>query len=232
MNRRLAHPGRTYILLGVLLWSNALRGDTPRPLTLAVWDFENASFSGGAELDYLQRALSEMLLTDLAQVPGLKLVERVRLREALEEQKLGSGELASEESRLRLGRIVGANNMVFGSYLTAGEDLRIDVRVVEVETSLTRFTGDTTTSPDRVAEEMHKITRDIATKLGAQTPGKGAAGAEDMAVWKRYEAGIALMDEHKYDQAIAAFKEILKGHPGFEAAEKQIKLALERKVRQ
>jgi TolB-like protein len=201
-----------------------------KTLNLAVWDFDNNSMAGG-DLDYLTKALSEMLLTDLAQTPNIRLVERVNLRKALEEQNLGSSQLTSEESRLKLGHIVGANNMAFGSFVAMGNKIRIDVRVIDVETSLVKFSEDAITQPKDVAKHIQIIARHIASKLANSTVADEGTVTE-MMLWKRYEAGIALMDKHNYDQAVAVFTEVLKSDPGFKAAEKQIKLALELQSRQ
>lgn len=225
---------RVWILLcGLGLWS-ALPHAEPRQPTIAVWDFDNASVLSSAHLNYLRSALSEMLLNDLAQSSGIRLVERVRLREVLEEQKLGASELTSQDTRLRLGRIAGAGTMVFGSYMAMGGQIRVDVRVVDVETSLIKLTEQATGPPTSMAKEIHRIAQAIAMKLGGAPQGaeKGLGGPTDLESWKRYEQGIALMDSHKYDEAIALFQELLKSYPDFAAAERQIQLALERQARQ
>jgi curli biogenesis system outer membrane secretion channel CsgG len=201
-----------------------------RPLVLAAWDFDNNSMAGG-ELDYLSKALSEMLLTNLAQTSNIRLVERVNLRQTLEEQSLSSSQLASEESRLKLGRIAGANLMAFGSYMAMGGQIRIDVRVVDVETSQIKVSDSTNATPQDAAQQMQTLAQTIAAQLGAKSTSEGN-NATDMMLWKRYEAGVTLMDKHHYEPAIAVFKEILKTNPSFNAAEKQIKFALELQTRQ
>ncbi len=203
---------------------------TSRALVLAVWDFDNNSMAGG-DVDYLSKALSEMLITDLSQVSDIRLVERVNLRAALEEQHLSTSQLASDETRLKLGRIAGANLMAFGSYMAMGSQVRIDVRVVDVETSLVKFSEDTAGSPQDAAKQMRTIAVHLASKLGASVI-SGKENATDMMLWKRYEEGVSLMDKHLYEPAITIFKEILQGNPSFTAAEKQIKLALELQTRQ
>lgn len=203
---------------------------SPRAAILAVWDFDNNSMAGG-EFDYLSKALSEMLITNLPQTSDLRLVERVNLRQALEEQNLSSGQLASEESRLKLGRIAGANLMAFGSYMAMGGQVRIDVRVVDVETSQVKVSDNTNATSQDTAQKMQTLAQNIAAQLGAKSM-SGGNYATDMMLWKRYEEGISLMDKHQYEPAISVFKELLQTNPGFTAAEKQIKLALELQARQ
>lgn len=202
----------------------------PHALILAVWDFDNNSMAGG-DVDYLSKALSEMLITNLSQSSDIRLVERVNLRSALEEQHLSTSQLASEENRLKLGRIAGANLMAFGSYMAMGGHVRIDVRVVDVETSLVKFSEDTAGLPQDAAKQMQAMAVHLANKLGSNAI-SGKENTTDMMLWKRYEKGVSLMDKHLYEPAITVFKDILQGNPGFAAAEKQIKLAIELQTRQ
>ena len=51
------------------------------------------------------RPVSEILIEELQACPGLRAVERSRLRDILDEQKLGSSPLADADTRLRLGHL-------------------------------------------------------------------------------------------------------------------------------
>lgn len=198
-------------------------------LNLAIWDFDNNSMSGG-DIDYLSKALSEILLNQLSQTSSIHLVERINLRQALEEQHLSTSQLASEESRLKLGQIVGANHMMFGSYMAMGKQVRVDVRVVDVETSLVKFSEEAISTPADIATHMQTIAQHIAEKLANDSLTNKLT--TNMALWQRYEQGISLMDQHKYDQALIVFSDILKTNPEFKAAEKQISVLLELQTRQ
>ncbi len=60
------------------------------------------------------------------------------------------GNLFSNEStRLKIGRIVGARFMVFGGYFVLGDKMRLDLRLVEVETgSIVKAAQKTTSAGD------------------------------------------------------------------------------------
>jgi curli biogenesis system outer membrane secretion channel CsgG len=134
-------------------------------LNLAVWDFDNNTSAGG-ELDYLGKTLSEQLLVELAKTPDLRLIEREQLKQVLEEEHLSASQLASDETRLKLGRLAGANHMVFGSFMAVGEQIRIDVRVVEVETSLTKFSDGVVTKLGDTTTQLQAIAGHISSELG------------------------------------------------------------------
>ena len=78
--------------------------------------------------------LSAKVIETLKEKTAYDVVERERLSLVLEEQNLGSSQLADESTRLRLGRLVGAQLMIFGGYQVIGGQMRLDIRLVEVET--------------------------------------------------------------------------------------------------
>jgi curli biogenesis system outer membrane secretion channel CsgG len=104
--------------------------------TVAVWDLEDVSpVSSRVDVGEL---LSAEVSGALQRKGEYTIVERTRLVRVLEELHLGSSELADDETRLRVGRLLGARYMVFGGYQIVGSQLRLDLRLVEVETGKIR----------------------------------------------------------------------------------------------
>ena len=54
---------------------------------------------------------------------------------ALEELRLGTSSLTDEATRLKLGKMTGARYMVFGGYQAIANQMRLDLRLVDVETA-------------------------------------------------------------------------------------------------
>jgi curli biogenesis system outer membrane secretion channel CsgG len=110
--------------------------DNNRSAGLAVWDIEDVSIggSGGNVGELLSAQVTEVLQRKGAYT----VIERTRLLRVLEELRLGSSTLADEQTRLRVGKLVGARFMVFGGYQVVGDQMRIDLRMVEVETGKIR----------------------------------------------------------------------------------------------
>jgi len=102
-------------------------------MTVAVFDIENLSSDDMAG-DDLGMLLSSEIVGRLSTKPGVQIIERQKLLSVLQELKLGSSELTDESVRLKVGRMLGAKRMVFGSYLVAGGRMRLDLRLVDVET--------------------------------------------------------------------------------------------------
>lgn len=106
-----------------------------RPV-VAVWDLEDVGPLTKAS-PVLGELLSSEILETIRQKDTYTVVERERLRLILEELKLGTTSLVDESTRLRLGKLVGATLMVFGGYQAIGDIVRLDVRLVEVESGRT-----------------------------------------------------------------------------------------------
>ena len=99
--------------------------------TLGVLYFHNTT--GNGRLDVLARGLSFMLMTDLSQVEGLSLVERVRMQALMEEMDLGVSGLVDAGTAPRVGRLLGAHYLVGGELIDgAVKDLGIASDVLEV----------------------------------------------------------------------------------------------------
>ena len=99
---------------------------------VAVWDLEDVSPMGAAQPDLAEFISARVLETVKAQ--GADVVERQKLLSVLKELSLGESELADPETQLRIGRLSGAKQMVFGGYQVIGKSMRIDLRLVDVET--------------------------------------------------------------------------------------------------
>jgi curli biogenesis system outer membrane secretion channel CsgG len=100
---------------------------------VAVWDLANLNPAEAIGPD-MGELLAAKVMETLKDSGAFQVVERERLILVLEELNLSSSSLVDEATRLKIGRIVGARFMVFGGYFVLGEMMRLDLRLVEVET--------------------------------------------------------------------------------------------------
>jgi len=112
------------------------QGQDSRP-GIAVLPFENGGSYGQDKenFDALQVGLQQMLITEFAQNPQLRIVERGRIRDLLAEQDLGAGGRVDANTAAKLGKIVGARYVVLGGFIDFYGDFRMDARIVNVETT-------------------------------------------------------------------------------------------------
>lgn len=115
-------------------------GDTPEPPpttkkpTAAVLYFDNLGES--EELFALRKGLTQMLISDLSYGTGFNLVERTRLQDIIDELELGQSKKIDPATAAKIGKLLGADYLVMGGYFEMRGSMRIDVRVVAVETGV------------------------------------------------------------------------------------------------
>lgn len=228
-----SRPGRRAWLCQALavLAAPAVAAQTPaaRLPAVVVWDFDDQTVRALSALPpertaWLRRTLAEGLVSALLATPGQVVVDRLRLREVLAEQKLGAEALADDATRLRLGRILGAERMVFGGFIVVGAEVQVHLRVVETATSRVLFSDETTAPFDTVMQQQPQWAARVARALG----GRGPAGAVHMAeTWQAHDAALALADAGRLDEALAALQRLLQAQPTFEPAERSLQALLQ-----
>lgn len=198
---------------------------------VVVWDFDNQSpmaLPGAERGNFLKRSLSENLTAALLQVPGLPVVERQRLKDLLAEQRLAAGDVADEDARLRLGKIVGASRMVFGGFFMLGDEVQVHVRVIDTASSRVVFADETTAPLISVMDQVDSMNRRLA-----QTLGGGAAGGRSYPpeLWQSYDRALALADAGRVDDAVQALQSLLAREKDFTPAERQLLALLDKMAR-
>ena len=136
---QVTRPAHLVAFLIPLALAGASRADKPagKPAksikpTVAVLYFDYGGKK--AELEPLREGLAQMLITDLAELREINVVERTRLKAVLEEHDLARSGKVDAASAARVGKLLGARDLVLGSFFDLGGSLRVDARVVEVET--------------------------------------------------------------------------------------------------
>ncbi|MFB3070298.1 MAG: CsgG/HfaB family protein [Gemmatimonadales bacterium] len=112
------------------------QGQDTRP-GIGVWILENGGSYGQDAEDFeaLRVGLQQILMTELARNPAMRVVERSQLNALIAEQDLGAAGRVDPETAARVGRIVGAKFMVLGGFVDWFGDFRLDARIVDCETT-------------------------------------------------------------------------------------------------
>lgn len=190
--------------------------------TLAVLYFHNKS--GDAGLNPLQKGLAFMLMTDLSQVDGIVLVERVKLQALVEEMDLGVSGLVAPDSAPKVGRLLGARFLIGGDLLGSEAELGIASDVLEVPGQ--RLAGSPSSEGDlpRIFEMEKELLFAIIDILRIELSEQKKLELEKPFTTK-IDALYTLMyaidsaDRGDYLKAEAYYKEALKKDPGLNAAE-------------
>lgn len=221
-------------LLGLAANGSAQTASAKGLPAVVVWDFDNqtaASVMPREQTDFLRRSLSENLLATLLQVPGLAVVERLRLKDLLSEQKLASSDLVDEDTRLKLGKIIGAGRMVFGGFFVLGEDVQVNVRLVDTATTRVLFSEELTVPLASVMQETEALNRQLARALAGPAAAGGLSRGFPAELWRRYDQALALADAGRFDEAVALLQQLLTQAKDFTPAERQLVALLDRMAR-
>lgn len=103
---------------------------------IAVLPFHNGGSYGQDQenFDALQKGIAGMLISELQANPAARIVERERVQQLLDEQKLAESGNVDPETAARVGKLVGARYVVTGQFIDFYGDFRLDARIVNVET--------------------------------------------------------------------------------------------------
>ena len=177
-----------------------------------------------AELSALRKGLAQMLVTDLKGTPDVQIVERERLQAVLDEIQLGKAKKLDAKTAARVGKLLGAKYLVLGGYFALAGTLRVDTRVVEVETGVVRASiGESGKTTDFMGIETrlaHKLMAELATLVNSNAAAKPLAAHEAVAVAPVAAYGRALEARDRGDKKTEK-KELaaaLKASPRFRHA--------------
>ena len=109
-----------------------------KPKTVAIIAFDNTS---GKESEYgdLGGPLRDMLTTDLKSVQNLTMVDRQALEKLLNEQNLNNSKNFDQSTATKIGKLLGAEVIITGTYFEFFGSLRVDAKFINVETGEIAF---------------------------------------------------------------------------------------------
>jgi hypothetical protein len=107
------------------------RGLPAGAVSVALLDIENRS--ADPRYDYLAGIIKGLLLFDLSAEPGIELVDRAELESILTEQELRLSSITENpDQSLRIGKILGADQLVKGEYVFLGDEILVSFTLLDV----------------------------------------------------------------------------------------------------
>jgi len=101
---------------------------------IAVMEFK--SLNPGTKNTSLGSMIAEMFTTEVVNNNSFKIVEREQLNKVLGELQIGQSGVLDTTDAQKLGKILGAGAIIAGSVMKMGDSLRIDSRIIQVETGI------------------------------------------------------------------------------------------------
>ncbi len=118
-----------------------------RPMTLAFLGLK--SLGGGLLREGMLEVFQQEIAQNLMASGRVSVVEREIMEKLLLELKLGSSELADQETALKLGKLLAARLIVTGSLVQTRGGARLSLRLIDPETSAIKITYSGEIGPDK-----------------------------------------------------------------------------------
>lgn len=220
--------------------------------TVAVGDFENNSVFTGKFKQYdfgaLEKALPHLIMLDLVNAAGLKVVDRQRTGEILKELQISTSGFADPKEAVQAGKLLGAHAFIFGQYMLLSADkVRIDARVVKTATgevlAAKEVTGDFSGKPEVFFELQRELISGLMATLEEALGPESIPESEKLA--SRYYEGrkkgvqaragyvdgvfltAAALDAEEggdYKSAVERWKQVLEADPANDVAATRVKI--------
>jgi TolB-like protein len=214
-----------FSLVPVLL-SAQQRGQDTRP-GIAVFPFANGGSYGQSKEDFdaLERGIAGMMISELAQNPAARVVEREQVQRLLDEQNLGAQGRVDPQTAAKVGKLVGARYVILGNFIDFYGDFRVDIRLVNTETSEIVKTE----SDRQQREHLFDIIRNVAAKLmkDVNLPALQRAASNEQRMNRQvptealtyYSRALLYQDRGQKDKAIEMFNRAIAIFPEYAEAQ-------------
>ncbi len=189
--------------------------------TVAVLDFNSFMMGEGGASVQLGKAISAMLVTEFSNREGIRIVERQRINALIDELELNY--TGAVEEAIELGKLLGMQYVLLGQVTSIVDNLRMDIRAVDVETSeiLTVMKKSDKTT------ELFAVVVDLADDFGEAldlTPPSQRPEMQEIPVRATIEFSRAVdfEDRGEVEQAIQHYEATLEIHPAHRDARRAL----------
>jgi TolB-like protein len=193
--------------------------------TVAVMYFTNSALVNHSDYEPLSKGIAEMLITELAASPALQVVERDRLQKLLEEQDLHSTGKVDKETAVQLGKILGARHMLMGGFvIDPRQNMRLDLRAVDVETSRVEYVETVTGKAEDVLTLISNLGSRVNSRLklprlrSTQPTAGKAPKADQLRAVMLLSRALNEEDRGNISGAIKLYRAALGAYPQYDRA--------------
>jgi TolB-like protein len=185
---------------------------------LSVLYFDNTT--ADPEYQWLSKGLADMLISDLSGIPDIKIIERESLEKVLQEQALSLTGLTEEGSAVEVGKLLQADQLIYGAYIINDDVIRIDMKLVAVESGIILHTLDVKGDIDDIFELETELVTDLRLHLNLkEQPVPRRHDTKSVDALARYYIGIDHLDHKRYTQAESEFAKATELDPLFYRAQ-------------
>jgi TolB-like protein len=232
MRGRRFHCCLTAMLLAMVAASAARLPSQQRdasPLVAALPFANSVVGDERATLNPLVSGVPELLLIELSRNPSVRVVEPARVRRVLTAQKLDPQSRIDDEAASHVGRILGAQWVIRGTFTSDGRGaIRLATYVVNVGSGQVEHSASAEGKQANLAELVGQLSEHLEHDLHlAELPREGRRAHESTqkasyATTLAFARAIEARDAGRVQEAIAMLEQLVSDSPGYEPAQNEL----------
>lgn len=193
--------------------------------TLAVLDLQDGGSIGpdAQDLSRLGVGLAMMLTTEMSRNDRVTMVERDQIQDIVAEHRLNLSGMVDPSTAAEVGRLLGAKYVLLGGFTDVFSNLRIDVRVVDVETGRIIRAQEQTSERENLFRSVSRLAealfRDLELQPAGPTPQPAPVPARAVIFFSR---GVGYEDAGDSAQAAAMYRRALEIHADYADARERL----------
>jgi TolB-like protein len=217
----------TLVFIGLLFLESSLGATAAaEPVTVAILTFKNTSRD--ESMAGLEHALRDWLTTDLSKVQRIRIVERERLADLVAEMKLVEKGIVDPKTAAKLGKGLGAKVVLLGSFFVREDKMRMDARLVHIETGSVLFSHEMAGSRDDFMDLEKQLAKKIIDAFGVklskvESLDLSVVPTKNVRAAAAYGRAIVKSDDGDFMKAQLEAQKALKVDPEYKAAGRLLK---------
>lgn len=196
----------------------------PQVKTIAVFPFQDNSISHSPATAGLAHTLTDGMMEALAGSEEITLIDRASIEKILNELSLSSQGMTEASGRLQIGKLLGAHYLILGEYAEIAGTLRLDARIVEVQSGTVKAGA----SKEGAVRERKALETAFSQEMAAllfKETGR-PKHREPVTSADFFSRGLGLEREKQTDQALDHYQKALALDPSNRQARERLEALL------
>jgi TolB-like protein len=184
---------------------------------IAVIDFGTSTVTPGTDVTDVGSALASMLTSELANRPGIRVVDRQDIEELIRQHQLSATGRVDDERARQFARSLGADYLIYGTVFLQGREARLDLQLRDAWSSEVIKSDKRRGSRDDFLRMVERIADNFSTDVPAPDRAVAAIAPPPPAVLA-YSRGLNYERRRMTARAAEMFRTALELFPEYEAA--------------
>ncbi len=200
-------------------------GQSQRPVTVYAADFNNGSIVNADKYKSAGIGVASLINSQLTQSGVVNVPSRENFNMIFDELKMSQTDLGDQKSRLQVGKLVGVQNFIFGTFMKMeGNKVRVIARIIDTETSLPKKVVDVEGKEGKIGQMIAQVSDSIMAYFNVLADAKKASlkvPDVSLAATLFYSQGLAYKESGNLEEANKYFAQALEASPNFVLASEQ-----------